>query len=80
MHTARYFIVHDAIADEWRIKYGDDEYGPYKTRDEAMVFAVDAAQKLGSHGKIAEVCLMGENGHFRTEWTTVRERGAEAAG
>ena len=48
MPTARYFIVHDQVQDEWMIKYGDDEFGPYKTQDEAMLFAIDAAQKLGS--------------------------------
>ena len=68
MPTARYFIVHDQIQDEWHIKYGDEEYGPYKTQDEAMVFAIDAAQKLGAYGESAEVCLMGENGHFHAEW------------
>ena len=80
MQKARYFIVHDAIAGEWRIKYGDDEYGPYKTREEAMIFAVDAAQKLGTFGKTAEVCLMGENGHFHTEWTSASEQDAAPAG
>jgi Uncharacterized protein conserved in bacteria (DUF2188) len=65
MPPARYFIVHDPIQDEWLIKYGDDQYGPYKTQDEAMLFAVDAAKKLGAS---AEVCLMGENGHFHAEW------------
>jgi hypothetical protein len=68
MPTARYFIVHDQIQDEWLIKYGDDQYGPYKTQDEAMLFAIDAAQKLGAYGESAEVCLMGENGHFHAEW------------
>ncbi len=33
------------------------------------MFAVDAAQQLGEKGETAEVCLMGENGHFRREWT-----------
>jgi hypothetical protein len=70
MPTARYFIVHDQVQDEWHIKYGDEAYGPYKTRDEAMVFAIDAAQKLAGYGESAEVCLMGENGHFRTEWVS----------
>ena len=40
MPTARYFIVHDQVQDEWHIKYGNEEYGPYKTQDEAMVFAM----------------------------------------
>jgi hypothetical protein len=79
MPTARYFIHHDPIAEEWHIKYGDEEYGPYKTHDEAMVFAIDAAQKLGSYGQSAEVCLMGENGHFHTEWTYGGDRHASSS-
>jgi hypothetical protein len=72
MPTARYFIVHDDAQDEWLIRYGDQEYGPYKTQDEARLFAIDAAQKLGAYGESAEVCLMGENGHFRAEWALGR--------
>jgi hypothetical protein len=67
MSQARYFVVqHD---DTWLIKFDDEEYGPYSTQAEAMLFAIDAAQKLGEHGEAAQVCLMGENGHFRPEWT-----------
>ncbi len=67
MSQARYFIVrHD---DVWLIKFADEEYGPYSTQAEAMLFAIDAAQKLGGYGEDAQVCLMGENGHFRPEWT-----------
>jgi hypothetical protein len=66
MPDARYFIVqHD---DRWSIKFNDEEYGPYKTKDEARLFAIDAARKLGAHGDNAEVVLMGEDGHFHTEW------------
>jgi len=79
MPTARYFIVHDNVKDEWLIKYSDEEYGPYKTQDEAMVFAIDAAKKLGAYGESAEVCLMGENGHFHTEWVSTRDDHAQAA-
>ena len=38
-----------------------------------MLFAVDAAQKLGEQGENAEVCVMGENGHFRPEWAFGRD-------
>lgn len=71
MPTARYFIVHDR--DEWLIKYGGEEYGPYKTQNEAMLFAIDAAQKLGAYGENAEVCLMGDDGHFWPEWIAGRD-------
>jgi hypothetical protein len=71
MPTVRYFIVRDR--DEWLIKYGEEQYGPYKSQNEAMIFAVDAARKLGAYGESAEVCLMGENGHFRSEWVSGRD-------
>jgi hypothetical protein len=67
MPQARYFIVQQD--DAWMIKFNDQEYGPYNSRAEAMLFAVDAAQKLGQQGEEAQVCLMGENGHSRPEWT-----------
>jgi hypothetical protein len=71
MPTARYFIVRNR--DQWSIRYGDQEFGPYKSQDEATLFAIDAARKLGKYGGSAEVCLMGENGHFRSEWTLGRD-------
>jgi hypothetical protein len=67
MPQARYFIVKHN--DAWLIKFDDEEYGPYSSQAEAMLFAVDAAQKLGEFGEQAQVCLMGENGHFHPEWT-----------
>jgi hypothetical protein len=71
MPHARYFIVRQA--DDWIIKFEDEEFGPYSSQAEAMLFAIDAAQKLGEQGDTAEVCLMGENGHFRSEWTYGRD-------
>ena len=38
-----------------------------------MLFAIDAAQKLGAYGENAEVVLMGEDGHFHTEWSRARD-------
>jgi hypothetical protein len=71
MAHARYYIVQRD--DEWLIKYDEEEYGPYKTKAEAMVFAIDAAQKLGEQGEEAQVLLMGENNHVRPEWTYGRD-------
>ena len=42
MADARYYVVGDR--DVWMIKFEDGESGPYASRDEAVVFAVDAAQ------------------------------------
>jgi hypothetical protein len=71
MPTARYFIVREQ--DDWLIKYDGEAFGPYKTQNEAMVFAIEAAQKLETYGEIAEVCLMGDDGHFRPEWAAGRD-------
>jgi hypothetical protein len=78
MTPARYFIVHNETEGQWLIRYEDQEFGPYKSHDEARLFAIDAAQKLESYGKAAEVCLMGENGHYHAEW--VSGQGAERRG
>jgi len=67
----RYIVVRHE--DEWLIKVGDGEYGPYRSQAEAMLFAIDAAQKLGEQGEDTQVCMMGEHGHFRTEWTYGRD-------
>jgi hypothetical protein len=65
-HT-RYIIVRHE--DEWLIKFGDGEYGPYRSPAEAMLFAIDAAEKLGQQGEETQVGLMSEHGGFRPEWT-----------
>jgi hypothetical protein len=65
-HT-RYIVVQHK--DEWLIKFGDEEYGPYDSRAEAMLFAIDAAQKLGEQGENTEVGSMGEHDRFRPEWS-----------
>lgn len=67
MPQARYFVVQQG--DTWTIRFNDEEFGPYNSQAEAMLFAIDAAQKLGEQGEPAQVCLMGENGHSRPEWT-----------
>jgi hypothetical protein len=65
-HT-RYIVVQHK--DEWLIKFGDEEYGPYHSRAEAMLFAIDAAQKRGEQGENTQVGSMGEHGRFRPEWS-----------
>jgi hypothetical protein len=71
MPTARYFVHQDR--DAWLIRYADEEFGPYNSQDEAMMFAIEAARKLGRRGESVQVCLMGDNGHFRPEWSSGRD-------
>jgi hypothetical protein len=65
-HT-RYAVVKDQ--GRWLIKFGDREYGPYLSQAEAMLFAIDAAKKLGEQGEDTQVGLMGEQGDFQPEWS-----------
>jgi hypothetical protein len=67
MSPTRYFLVQRD--DAWMIQFADEEFGPYKSKSEAMLFAVEAARKLSERGADTEVCLMGENGFFHAEWS-----------
>lgn len=55
--------------DAWFIKFDGADYGPYQSEREALLFAVDAANKLGEQGKAAEVLVTDETGEIRTFWT-----------
>lgn len=72
MSLKRYFVVQQD--DDWMIKFAGEEFGPYRSQSEAMLFAVDAARKLAKRGTSTEVCLMGENGFFHAEWSGAAER------
>ena len=66
--SAKRYIVarHD---DVWLIKFDGEEYGPYNSEREAMLFAIDAAHTLGEQGNTTQVLLMDETGEMRPEWT-----------
>ena len=65
-HT-RYIVV--GQGDVWFIKFDGEEYGPYKTEREAILFAADAAHKLGNQGEATQVLLVDENGEAQPAWT-----------
>ena len=49
---ARYFVERlKAHNDAWMIKFDDEEYGPYKSQSEAVIFAIEAAEKLNGRGE-----------------------------
>ncbi len=73
-HT-RYLVVRVIRQDDvWFIKFDGEEYGPYKTQREAMLFAIDAAHTLGESGEGAEVLLMDERGNALAIWTQGQDR------
>lgn len=47
-HT-RYLVMRQQ--DVWFITFNGEEFGPYQSECEAMLFAVDAAHKLGENGE-----------------------------
>ena len=60
MAVAQYFVERlTAHSDVWMIKFDDEEYGPYKSQSEAVLFAIDAAEKLNEHGEKAQVVIIG---------------------
>jgi hypothetical protein len=63
----RYLVVRHE--DVWLIKFDGEEYGPYKTEREAMLFAIEAAHKLGAQGEDTQVLRLDENAEARPVWT-----------
>src|SRR5215467_11419783 len=63
----RYLVVRQD--DVWFIKFDGEEYGPYNSEREAMLFAVDAAHKLGEQGEETQVLRLEEDGELRPAWT-----------
>ena len=41
MTAEQYFVIQSG--DEWKIRFHDETFGPYRSRDEALLFAIDAA-------------------------------------
>jgi hypothetical protein len=52
----------------WFIEFSGDSFGPYKDAFEAMMQAIDAAQKLGERGGLTQVQLLGARGKVRQVW------------
>ena len=68
---AQYLVVQQD--DRWFITFDGEEYGPYASDREAMLFAIDAAHTLGQQGTMTHVLLMDEEGTVRAEWVHGKE-------
>jgi len=64
---AQYFIVHSG--GEWKIRFRDELFGPYRSRDEALLFAIDAAKEIAQRESAAQVLVEDANNRFLTKWT-----------
>ena len=67
MGAAQYFIIR--CDDEWKIRFREELFGPYRSKNEALLFAIDAAQAIGRRESAAEVLVEHEPNHFITTWT-----------
>jgi hypothetical protein len=64
---ARYLVMRQQ--DVWFITFNGEEFGPYRSQREAMLFATDAAQRLGELGEDTQVFRVDENGDAAPVWT-----------
>ena len=55
--------------DSWFIVYDGEEFGPYHSAREAMLFAIDVAYKLGERGRDTRVRLMDSTSQPCSSWT-----------
>jgi len=65
--TAQYYVLQGE--DGWMIKFRDEVFGPYQSRDEALLFAIDAAQNIGARQHEAKVLVEDVKDHFLTRWS-----------
>ena len=55
--------------DRWFIAFGDEEFGPYQSEREALLFAIDAAHGLGEKGEETQVLELDQGGSTQPVWT-----------
>lgn len=55
--------------DTWFITFDGRDYGPYRSEREAKLFAVDAANELGTYSQDTQVVLVDDDGVERPVWT-----------
>ena len=63
-----YFVVRRQ--DRWFIAFGDEEFGPYQSEREALLFAIDAAHGLGEKGEETQVLQLDERDGTQPVWTS----------
>jgi hypothetical protein len=74
---AQYFIVQNG--GEWKIKFRNQLFGPYRSREEALLFAIEAARDIGARESAAQVLVEEAQDRFLTKWTYVEPARRPAA-
>jgi hypothetical protein len=72
MSSTRYYVVGDH--DVWAIQCAPAERAQCTDRSKAIALAICAAQVLGMRGERAHVCVLDDDGCFRSRWTFNRDR------
>jgi hypothetical protein len=67
--TPRHRYLVSRRQDFWFIAFEGEEFGPYRTKREAMLFAVDAAHQFGEQGQETQVLAADEDGVPHPVWT-----------
>jgi hypothetical protein len=62
----RYVVV--GQGDRWTIIQGRRRFSQYASKSQAMVAAIEFAEKDGDAGRDVEVLVRHEDGRFMTEW------------
>jgi hypothetical protein len=63
----QYIVVfHDG---EWKIEHDGELSARYRTQEEALLDALNAARRVDRKGQDAEVLTQGADLRLRTEWT-----------
>jgi hypothetical protein len=81
MEAARFVVI--GTGGRWKVRTGPDSYGPYLSRRDAFLDAVDAAHAAAESGSAAEVADVTATGGQRVLWNSERdayppEEGAES--
>jgi Uncharacterized protein conserved in bacteria (DUF2188) len=67
MTRNQYIVVfHDG---EWKIEHDGELSARYRTQEEALLDALNAARRVDRKGQDAEVLTQGADRRLRTEWT-----------
>ena len=59
MPITRYFVERLTPHNEvWMIRFDDEESGPYRSQSEAVLFAIEAAERHNEHGEKGQVVVV----------------------
>ncbi len=76
--TARFLLV--CSGGRWSVREGGDSHGPYLSRRDAFLDAVDAAWAMAAVGAAAEVADLTVTGGERVLWSSARDAYPPAEG